>query len=89
MLTSAIFQYWVQTLRIDLILAIISLATYSGLVSLHSRYGALRNSHIPETLVWYGLTFAAYLVAILWAERRRVVSMQVVWGAAIAFRVLY
>ncbi|MCQ3977936.1 MAG: hypothetical protein DPW09_31295 [Anaerolineae bacterium] len=83
------FQYWVQTLRIDLILAIIGLATYSGLVSLHSRYGGLRDSHIPETLAWYGLAFAAYLAAILWAERRRVGSMKVVWGAAIAFRVLF
>lgn len=82
------FQYWVQTLSIDLILAIIGLVAYSGLVSLHSRHGTLRDGHTPETLAWYGLAFTAYLAAILWAERRRAVSLKVVWGAAIAFRVL-
>ena len=58
------------------------------MVSLHLQHGTLRDAHIPDTLVWYALAFVAYLAAILWVERRRTTSLAVIWGAAIAFRVL-
>ena len=65
-----------------------SLLAYAGLVSLHLRYGTLRDEHTPETLLWYGLAFVAYLLGLLWAERRRAAPMTLVWGAAIIFRLL-
>jgi hypothetical protein len=75
-------------LRVDIILAAISLIAYGGMVSLHLRHGTLRDSHTPDTLIWYGVAFMAYLVALWWAERRRTTSWVVIWAAAIAFRVL-
>ena len=60
---------------------------YGGMVTLHLRHGTLRDIHTANTLIWYLFAFATYLVAILWAERRRKISRMVMWGGAIAFRV--
>ena len=61
---------------------------YGGMVSLHLRHGTLRDIHTANTLIWYLLAFVTYLAAILWAERRRKISRMVMWGGAIAFRIV-
>jgi hypothetical protein len=66
----------------------LGLVAYAGMVSVHRQHGTLRDEYTPTTLVWYGLAFGAYLAAILWAERQRGVAPSLLWGGAIAFRVL-
>jgi alpha-1,6-mannosyltransferase len=73
-------------MRAGIILAAISLTAYGGLVSMQFRYGTLRDEYTPETLLWYGLAFAAYLLSLLWTERQRTIPPALVWGGAIIFR---
>ena len=61
-------------------LALIGMVAYGGIVSVHLRYGTLRDGHIIETLAWYGLAFAAYVVAIVWVERSGRFSLAVGLG---------
>jgi alpha-1,6-mannosyltransferase len=75
-------------LKTGIILATISLLAYGGLVGLHLQTGTLRDEHTPTTLAWYGVVFAAYLASIFWAERRKSASLTIIWGGAIAFRLL-
>ncbi len=69
-------------------LALIGIAAYGGMVSVHLRYGTLRDGHTIETLAWYGLAFAVYVAAIVWVERGGRFSWRLVWGAAVLFRLL-
>ncbi|KAA3660105.1 MAG: hypothetical protein DWQ04_20355, partial [Chloroflexi bacterium] len=65
----------------------LSLLAYGGMVQMQWRYGTLRDGHVPETIVWYSIAFAAFILAIIWAEKRGV-SMRWVWGTAVTFRLL-
>ncbi len=65
----------------------LSLLAYGGMVQMQWRYGTLRDAHVPETIVWYGIAFAAFVLVIVWVEKRGV-SMRWVWGTAVTFRLL-
>lgn len=69
-------------------LALFGMIAYGGMVSVHWRYGTLRDGHTPETLAWYGLAFVVYIAAIVWVERSGRFSWRMVWGAAVLFRLL-
>lgn len=64
------------------------LGAYLGMVWLHLSQGTLRAGQTPQTIVWYTFAFAAYLGAILWTERHRPVSLSIIWGPAVIFRLL-
>lgn len=69
-------------------LAFLGMVAYGGMVSVHLRYGTLRDGYIIETLAWYALAFVVYVAAIIWVEGSGRFSWQLVWGAAILFRLL-
>jgi hypothetical protein len=71
-----------------LILAVASLTAYAGMVGLHIRYGTLSAAQIPAFLACYGFAFAAYLGALLWAERQEQVSGWLIYGWTLAFQLL-
>ena len=66
----------------------ISLIAYVGMVSVHWRFETLRDQYTTQTIGWYLLAFAVFVVAVVWMERRGGISMRWVWGPAILFRVL-
>ena len=76
----AISRFWLLTLP--------GLIAYGAMVVVDLADGTLRGSNTPITLAWYGLAFAGYLAALIWAEKQRRAPLGVVWGAAIAFRIL-
>jgi hypothetical protein len=65
----------------------VSTLAYAALVWVDRLYGTLRGPYTPETIRWYLLAFAAFLGAILWAERRSV-SLRWIWIGAVLFRTL-
>lgn len=65
----------------------LALLAFMGLARLGWRQGSLRGAEVPATIAWYLLAFAAYAVALLWAERREV-PMSWVWVAALCFRLV-
>ena len=65
----------------------VSVLAYGKLVWLHWQYGTLRDTHIPQTITWYLVAFAAFISALIWAEKRPA-SLKWLWGAAILFRAL-
>ncbi len=70
-----------------LALALVTFIAYAGLASMEWRHGTLRDGHVPETISWYLLAFAAYLGIVLWSEKQAF-STRLMWGLAILFRVL-
>ncbi|MCP4415947.1 MAG: hypothetical protein GY805_04945 [Chloroflexi bacterium] len=70
-----------------IIFSTISLIAYLGLVRLDRLYGTLRAQYTPQTIAWYLLAFLAFVGLLIWAERNPV-SMNWVWGTAVAFRLL-
>lgn len=42
---------------------------FGGLALLNFRTGTLRAEFVPETIVWYLLAFAGFMVAVVWNER--------------------
>lgn len=69
-----------------LLSALIGLVAYGGLVRLDRVYGGLRGAATAEAIAWYLLAFTGFITALLWAEQRGV-SLKVVWGAAVLFRI--
>lgn len=65
----------------------VSLLAYGGLVRLQYQYGTLRAEFIPQTIFWYLLAFAAFVGALVWAEKRAV-SLRWIWATAVIFRLL-
>lgn len=94
-MTFDVFQPGVQRLnswlsrrqRGLLVFAMVGLAAYAGMVRVHLLHGTLRDEYTPQFIAWYALAFVAYVGALVWAEKRSA-SMRLVWGAAIAFRLL-
>jgi alpha-1,6-mannosyltransferase len=70
-----------------LALVLATLGAYAGMVSMEWRNGTLRDGHVPETIAWYLLAFAAYLGMLFWSEKQGF-STRLMWGLAILFRVL-
>jgi hypothetical protein len=66
----------------------VSLAAYSGLVQRHLQTGTLTFGSVPATLGWYTLAFLAYLGGLLWIEHRNGLSLKLVFGSALLFRLL-
>ncbi len=81
-MTQNIKRQWGFVLAICL-----SLLAYGGMVQMQWRFGTLRDAHVPETIGWYGIAFAAFILAIIWVEKQGV-SMRWVWGTAVTFRLL-
>jgi len=71
-----------------LLLPAASLIAYAGMVGVHLQYGTLRDTHMPNTLFWYGLAFIAYLGTLLWVERRCGLNLKFIFAAALLFRTL-
>ena len=47
-----------------------SLLAYAALAGMDWRYGTLRAAYTPQSIVWYGVAFFAYLGLLIWAEKR-------------------
>jgi len=76
-------QYWLL-----LSLMSLSLAAYGGLVYRHWQTGSLTFGNLPVTLGWYALAFIGYLGLLLWQERAGGLSLGLIFGGAILFRLL-
>jgi hypothetical protein len=64
-----------------------SLLAYAALAGMDWRYGTLRAAYTPQSIVWYGVAFFAYLGLLIWAEKRGI-SKGWMWGGAILFRIV-
>ncbi len=65
----------------------VSLFAYSGMVWMQIQYGTLSFEYVVQTIVWFLLAFAAFVGAIIWAEKRPF-SLRWMWVTAVLFRVL-
>ena len=65
----------------------VGLTAYGGLVRLDATRGTLRDSLTPQTIGWYLLAFAGFLLALWWNERRPVPFVWL-WVIPIVFRLL-
>jgi hypothetical protein len=68
--------------------AAVSLLAYGGLVWLARAQGTLRETAVPGTIALFLLAFAAYLAAVINAERGRSWPAGWVWGTAVLARLL-
>ncbi len=69
------------------IAAAAGLAAYGGFVRLDASGGTLGESLTPQTIGWYLLAFAGFLLALWWNERRPV-PLVWLWVIPIVFRLL-
>ena len=60
---------------------------YLMMVRLDAVNGTLRDRFVDETVVWYLIAFAGFVLA-LWGNERRPVSLRWLWLIAIVFRLL-
>lgn len=58
-----------------------------ALAILDLRHGTLRDSIVPQTIGWYLVAFAGFVIAAVWNERSPV-PVRWLWAAAILFRLL-
>ncbi len=58
-----------RSLFIPLSLLVVSTSAYGGMVSMQIRHGNLGTTQVAEFLVWFGIAFAAYAMAVFWVER--------------------
>ena len=65
----------------------LGLVAYGGIVRLDSTAGTLRDGFTSQTIGWYLLAFAGFLIALWWNERRRV-PLVWLWAIPIAFRLV-
>ena len=54
---------------VPILLFVFSLAAYGGMLSMQIRHGNLGTTKVAEFLVWFGMAFCVYLVAVFWLER--------------------
>ena len=66
----------------------VSLAAYAGLVQHYLQTGTLTFASVPATVGWYSLAFLAYVSGLVWLELRNGLSLKLIFGAAILFRLL-
>ncbi|MCI0394557.1 MAG: hypothetical protein L0332_18310 [Chloroflexi bacterium] len=69
-------------------LALLGLVAYGGLAGIHLAHGTLRAGQTPATLAWYALAFLAYAGALAWVERRGRIAGGLLWGMAVAYRLI-
>ncbi len=77
-----------RSLRFNWVLwtfAAAGMASYLAMALLDSRYGTLRAQVTPQTIFWYLIAFAAFLAAVVWAERRPP-ELKWIWILAICYR---
>ena len=66
---------------------LLGLAAYVGMVELDAAEGTLRGPFTPQTIGWYLLAFAGFLVALWWSERHRIPLLWL-WAIPIVYRLL-
>ena len=66
---------------------LLGLAAYAGRVALDASSGTLRASFTSQTIAWYLLAFAGFLIAVWWNERRPIPLLWL-WFVPIVFRLL-
>ena len=76
-----------HTPRTTLILCSLTILTYIGMASVDWRFGTLRDQFVVQTIGWYLVAFAVFVVLIVWAERCDI-DMRFVWGTAIVVRLV-
>ena len=67
---------------------IISLSAYSGLLMQYHQTQTLTFASTPATLGWYTFAFFGYIGLLAWIEVRKEMSLWVIFGGAVLFRVL-
>ncbi len=67
--------------------ALLGLAAYAGLLALDIDAGTLRDRFVSQTIVWYLIAFAGFLVALWWNERRAIPLLWL-WSLPIVFRLM-
>ena len=65
----------------------VGLVAYGGLVRLDMSAGTLGEEFTPQTIGWYLVAFASFLLALWWNERRPV-PLVWLWAIPIVFRLL-
>ncbi len=91
-----------RSLSAPLSLLAVSVLAYGGMVSMQIRHGNLGTTEVAEFLVWFGLAFSTYAVAVFWLERwwhkggrdgaasrsgiRQFYILVWIWGGACLFR---
>ncbi len=84
------------------VLLVIAALAYGGMVSMQIRHGNLGTTEVAEFLVWFGLAFSTYAVAVFWLERwwhrggrdgaasglgaRQFYLLVWIWGGGLLFR---
>jgi hypothetical protein len=69
------------------LLSSVSLLAYAALAGMDWRYGTLRAAYTPQSIIWFGLAFFAYLGLLIWSEKRGI-SKHWMWGGALLFRII-
>ena len=91
-----------KSLSAPFVLLVIAALAYGGMVSMQIRHGNLGTTEVAEFLVWFGLAFSVYAVAVFWVERwwqsggregaasglgaRQFYLLVWIWGGGLLFR---